>query len=63
MKEINELFTGIINQSKMLHLKHNCGESENLVYMATELRNYFDKFKKNEKNTLQAAITLLENIL
>ena len=62
MKEINELLTGVINQSKLIHLKHDCGDSENLVYMATELKNYFDKFIKEERKKLEAAITLLEHL-
>lgn len=63
MKEINELFMGIIHQSRMLRLKHNCGGSENLVYMATELKDYFDKYKEEEKRKLNEAIDILENVL
>jgi len=63
MNEINQLFTGIINQSKIIHLKHDCGDSENLIYMATELRKYFEKFKKEEKKKIADAIILMEDIL
>ncbi len=62
MKEINELFNGIINQAKYVNSKHNCGDSENLIYMASELREYFKKYINEEKQKLQEALNLLENM-
>lgn len=61
-KELNQLIAGIINQAKHLHLKHNCGESENLVYMTQEFRKNLIAYIDQEKRKLQAALDLLETI-
>lgn len=62
-KEISELFIGIINQAKSIHYKHECGESENLIYMAQELRKYFMDYIEEEKKKLNEALDLIEKIL
>ena len=62
MTKINDLFIGIINQSKIIHLKNDCGYSENLIYMAIELKKEFEQLMEDKNKKLNAVITLLENI-
>lgn len=62
LKIINECIIGIKNQSRYLFDKNKCGETENLIYMAEELKKHFEKLKIDLLKKKEIIITLIENI-